>query len=206
MATGNRKQDDISQSTGIVLTDEDVYEAMRMIPGYLDISLADFRDIYLQAFQHAKARIRKTLKVESVMTGEVVSAESALPVQEVAALMAEKEISGLPVLNPDKTVAGIISREDFFARLGEGKHHSCMALLADCLVNKGCAALAIRGKTAGDIMSSPPVTVHPEDLLSKVASLMAERKINRLPVVDQNDRLAGFLTRTDLINSFPYGD
>ncbi|MFP3983048.1 MAG: CBS domain-containing protein [Desulfurivibrionaceae bacterium] len=187
-----------------LLSDEDVYEAMKLIPGYLDISLNDFRELYLLAVQHAEKRIREKLKVEAVMTEEVISVDTGTPVHEVAALMAEHDITGLPVINSDNTVAGVISREDFFAGLGEGKNHSIMALLAECLVTKGCAALSMKGKTAADIMSSPAVTVSPGTLLSEAAGLMAEKGVAKLPVTDDKGRLVGFLSRPDLIKFFPF--
>lgn len=187
-----------------LLSDEDVYEAMKLIPGYLDISLTDFRELYLLASQHAEKRIREKLKVEAVMTEQVVSVEKGTPVPEVAALMAKHDITGLPVINSDNTVAGVISREDFFAGLGEGKHHSIMALLAECLVTKGCAALSMKGKTAADIMSAPAVTANPDTLLSEVAGLMTEKGVARLPITDDKGHLVGFLSRTDLIKFFPF--
>lgn len=189
-----------------LLSDEDVYEAMKKIPGYLDISAGDFKELYLLAYQHAETRLYNSLRVAEIMTREVVTVLPATPLAEAAARMAKHHITGLPVVHEDGTVAGVLSEQDFFRNMGDGSQTSCMALIASSLASGGCPALCMRGKTAGEIMTTPVITVLENALLHEAGKLMREKGINRIPVTDNKNRLLGILTRSDLMHAFPERD
>lgn len=186
-----------------LLSDEDIYEAMKKIPGYLDISAGDFKELYLLAYEHAEARLYNSLQVAEIMTRQVVTVLPTTPLAEAAARMAEHHITGLPVVLEDGTVVGILSERDFFRNMGDGSQASCLALIADSLATGGCPALCIRGKTAGEIMTTPVVMVFETALLHEVGTLMRKKRINRVPVTDCKNRLLGILTRSDLMHAFP---
>jgi len=188
-----------------LLSDEDIYEAMKKIPGYLDISPGDFKELYLLAYQHAENRLYNSLRAADIMTRRVISALPTTLLAEAAALMAAHHITGLPVVREDGTVAGILSEQDFFRNMGDGHHASCMALIADSLKG-GCSALSFRSKTVEEIMAKPAITVLETALLSEISTLMREKKINRIPVTDDGQRLVGILTRSDLMHAFPERD
>ena len=67
------KQQDIEACVPVDLSDEDIYEAMREIPGYLDITPGDFKEVYLKAYQHALSRLTRSVTVEEVMTDTTAS-------------------------------------------------------------------------------------------------------------------------------------
>jgi CBS domain-containing membrane protein len=183
----------------IVLSDEDVYEAMKTISGYLDITAADFRELYRHAFRHACRRIAESVTARDIMTAPVISAGLDSPLKEVADLMAEKGISGLPVLSPDGAVAGVISEKDFLHRLGAGSAKTFMGIISECLHGSGCIAVAIRGQHARDIMTAPAVTVSEKATLAEMTDLFARKGINRVPVIDEAGKLCGIVSRADII-------
>ncbi|MER6631251.1 CBS domain-containing protein [Streptomyces sp. NPDC000987] len=111
------------------------------------------------------------------MTGEVVVAHRDTPVRELVRLLQRHRISGLPVVDHDDKVLGMVSGTDL-ARAPEG------------------------GRTAGELMSTPAVTVHPEQSVSDAARVMERHGIERLPVIDEEDRLIGIATRRDLLRVF----
>ncbi|WP_324787785.1 CBS domain-containing protein [Streptomyces sp. H51] len=115
--------------------------------------------------------------VGEVMTGEVVVAHRDTPVRELVRLLERHRISGLPVVDHDDKVLGMVSGTDL-ARAPEG------------------------GRTAGELMSTPAVTVHPEQSVSDAARVMERHGIERLPVIDEEDRLIGIATRRDLLRVF----
>ena len=186
-----------------LLSDEDVYEAMKKIPGYLDISAGDFRELYLLAYEHAETRLYNSVRIAEIMTRQAITVLPTTPLAEAAARMAKHHITGLPVVQEDGTVVGILSERDFFRNMGDGSQTSCMALIADSLASGGCPALCIRGTTAGEIMTTPVVTVLETALLHEAGTLMREKGINRVPVTDTKNRLLGILTRSDLMHAFP---
>jgi len=183
------------------ISDADVYEAMKNIPGYLDITPGDFKELYQHAYRHALGRLSQSKKASDIMTRDVVSVEKSTPLKLVARLMAEKGVSGVPVIDKDGLVAGVISEKDFLSRMGGKDTFSFMGVVATCLKGKGCVALSIREKRAEDIMASPAVTVAEDASLSDIANLITERKINRVPVVDRAGKLLGIVTREDIVEA-----
>ena len=183
------------------LSDEDIYDAMKSIPGYLDITPGDFKELYQVAYKHALERIRKSLKAGDVMTRKVVSVRLDTPLEEAAVVMAEHNVSGVPVLEKHGSVAGVISEHDFLKRMSQGETRSFMGILAECMASKGCAVLPIRGRTAADIMSSPAITVWEDTPASEIASLLTEKRIHRVPVIDREGLVMGMIARSDLLKA-----
>ncbi|MFZ5760052.1 MAG: CBS domain-containing protein [Thermodesulfobacteriota bacterium] len=184
----------------IAISEEDIYAAMKEIPGYLDITPGDFRELYAHSYRNALERLTNSVRTADIMTHEVVTVELTTPLHEVAKRMATKGISGVPVLDRSQRLAGMISERDFLRHMG-AEQASFMAVIAACLVGKGCAALGIRKGVAADIMSSPVVSVRPTTTLAEAAATLTRRGINRLPVLDDQGRLLGILTRNDLMQA-----
>ena len=132
------------------------------------------------------------------MTSPVFFVHDDLPVLEVARYMAQTMVSGTPVLNKNKDIVGVISEKDFMHGMSQGEQ-SFMGVVAACMVNKGCPAVTIKGYVAGEIMSSPAITVEQEDPVYDIYELMQKKNINRIPVTDKN-HLVGIVSRDDTVN------
>jgi len=184
------------------ISDEDVYEAMKEIDGYLDISLSDFRELYLKAYGHAIHRYEHSVKARDIMTREVISVGMDTCLIEVAELMAKFDVSGVPVVAPDMTIIGVISEKDFLLRMITSSPQNFMSVISECLGNKGCLSSTINAEKAGDIMSCPAISCHTETALFRLSALMNLHKINRLPVTDEKNRLVGIISRTDLVRAY----
>ncbi|MCW7944389.1 CBS domain protein [Streptomyces hygroscopicus] len=144
-------------------------------------------------------------KVGSVMTTDVIRAEYGTPFKEVARLLADHRISGLPVVDEDGKVIGVISETDLLARQAEApdpyepKRHFRFPGLTPRSRRQAAKA---RACTAGRLMTEPPVTVHADETIAEAARTMAQRRVERLPVLDEEDRLVGIVTRRDLLQVF----
>ncbi|MFK4105305.1 CBS domain-containing protein [Streptomyces sp. NPDC019531] len=144
-------------------------------------------------------------KVGSVMITDVVRAEYATPFKEVARLLGEHRISGLPVVDEDDKVIGVVSETDLMIRQAatpdpyEPRKHSRLA----ALTRRGRTRDAkVRARTAGDLMTTPPITVYADNTVVDAARTMAHHHIERLPVLDEENRLVGIVTRRDLLKVF----
>jgi CBS domain-containing protein len=147
-------------------------------------------------------------RVGDVMTTDVVTVDRITPYKEIAQLLARHKISAVPVLVMGRHVAGVVSETDLLAtqdqaarraRTGstghlpwthhEGKQHPKL--------------------TAGEIMSSPAITIHPDAPIARAAALMRTRHVKRLPVVAPGSHLPGIggtligiVSRRDLLSVF----
>ena len=186
---------------GIDLKDEDIYEAMRAIPGYLDITPGDFKEVYRLAFQHALERLSRAVTAAEIMTTDVVTVKPDTPVAEVAAAMGKRGVSGVPVVDAGQKVVGVISEKDFLSRMGVQGAKNFMSLVANCLMTKGCMALPIKAALAQDIMSAPAVTVAPDTPVKDIAALLTQKSINRVAVTDPEGRLLGLVSRGDIVKA-----
>ncbi|MER5781649.1 CBS domain-containing protein [Streptomyces mobaraensis] len=115
--------------------------------------------------------------VGEIMTSPVARARPDTPFEGLVRLLRRRGVSGVPVLDPDDKVVGVVSEKDL------ARHRK-------------------RGGTAAELMSSPALTVHPEQRAADAARVMDRHRVNRLPVVDEEDRLIGIVTRGDLLRVF----
>ena len=137
--------------------------------------------------------MKHLLTVADVMTTEVVTVAADTPFKAVAATLAEHHISAVPVHDRNGAVAGIVSETDLlrkeqYQRTAKSWFHWRDRVKAEAL-------------TAGQLMTSPAVTIEGRCTLDEAARLMATRKITRLVVMD-DDKLAGIVTRSDLLSAF----
>ncbi len=143
------------------------------------------------------------MKVADVMTRSVAAVKAETPLKDVAALMVEKGISGVPVVDPAGAVLGIVSEADFVIkeRGPEGVRHRMLAGFFGESKQTLSELKKIEAQTAGRAMTSPAITVDAGDSLRHAAQLMTDRRINRLPVVEDG-RLVGIITRADIVRAF----
>ena len=149
-----------------------------------------------------------TLKVRDVMTTTVVTVTPETPLKDVAHLMIDHAVSGIPVVDRVGAVIGVVSEADLLVkeRGAEGIHRRPLA----GLFGDSKATRAQRDKVnaglASQAMTSPAITVAPDRPLRDAADLMIERKVNRLPVVGPDGELLGIVTRADVVRAFTRTD
>lgn len=126
---------------------------------------------------------RKALRAGDIMTRKVVMVTEDTQVEEVERLLALKTISGVPVIDRDNKVIGVISEADLILSeiRQEGRRN---------------------GKKASDIMTSPPLIAYEDTDLEELGKTMNEKKIRRIVVVDGENRPIGIISRRDIIRTF----
>lgn len=148
--------------------------------------------------------------VARAMSREVIAVREDTPLKRVAAVLAEHRASGMPVVDDDGQVRGVLSRSDLTGWRSERAHRAAGQVRLKPPHQPGGAerrpARLPQGKagarTAGDLMSFPAVTVGPRQNVVEAARVMARSGVGRLPVVDEEGRLVGIVSRTDLLSVF----
>jgi len=150
-------------------------------------------------------RARWHRRVRDVMTKTVVTVDRITPYKEIASLMAEHKVSALPVLMMGRRVAGVVSEADLLrmedqrerqARAGQRAHPRWR------LLGEPWARRKPWGLTAGELMTSPAITIHPDATIPAAARVINQNQVKRLPVVDPDGKLIGIVSRRDLLSVF----
>lgn len=124
--------------------------------------------------------------VDAVMTRDVVCVDPGTPRRELEELFSRNKIGALPVVDVFERVVGVVAESDLHRRRRRGRWG----------LRRGPVPA---GSPAGGLMGSPPIVVRGGTSLAVAARLMAERRVKRLPVVDDLGRLVGIVARCDLL-------
>ena len=141
------------------------------------------------------------------MTTAVLTVHRETPLKDVACLLIDAGIAGAPVVDDAGHVCGVVSEADFLVK--EQGPRAVRHRRLDAVLGAPAAVRAQQDKlvarTAGEAMSTPPITIRPERPLREAAAIMTARGVNRLPVVD-GEQLVGIVTRADLVRAFLRSD
>ena len=136
---------------------------------------------------------------KDVMMTKVVTVREETPVREIAKLLLANDISGLPVVDGQGAVLGVVSELDLMRKHIKPNEPSVWTMLfgkdADVLKKQQDALRKYLGKTAGDVMTSPAVTVETSDSLEKIGNLMFNKQVKRVFVTD-GGKLVGVVSRS----------
>ena len=115
------------------------------------------------------------MKVSSVMTKNVLTVAPSTPLKKVARLLVERRVSGMPVVDEDGTVLGVVSEADILAKeRGRAGRDS----LLDQLFGSESQQMKHDARDAADAMTTPPVIIRPGRSVSEAASLMLDREVD----------------------------
>jgi len=142
------------------------------------------------------------MKVAEVMTTSVVTVGPEASWKLVVERMLDARVSGLPVVDEDGHLLGMVTEADLVSRpaFGDRPHRSLVALV-DLLTGEAHWAHKADAHTAAELMTTGVITASPREHLRVVAQRMLDRRVKRLPVVE-GGRLVGIISRRDLLRSF----
>ena len=139
-------------------------------------------------------------RVSDVMTTSVVTVDRITPYQEIDQALARHKISGVPVLKMGRHVVGVVSESDLLA--AEDKTVRQARLAAQSPGRWRLREPRRSGLTAGELMTAPAITIHPDATIPSAARLMNTHHVRRLPVIDSDGKLVGVVSRRDLLSVF----
>ena len=142
------------------------------------------------------------MKASEVMTRNVVTVGRGTPVAKAIRVMLDNHVSGLPVLDDDGKLAGILTEGDLLRR-GETGTERHRPRWLEVLMGPGRMAgeyVRTHGRRVGGIMTQNVVSVTPDTALDEIVHLMERRRIKRVPVMD-GDALVGVVSRADLLGA-----
>lgn len=141
------------------------------------------------------------LQARDIMAQHVVTVRPETPVAEIVGLLLGRHFKGVPVVDTQQHVVGIITDTDLMTRGDVPVRLGMLAELDDEQLQTWLTMLQLSKRRAADIMTRQVVTVRPETPVLKVAQLMRDQKLKRLPVVDAQGQLVGILSRVDILRA-----
>jgi len=144
--------------------------------------------------------------VADVMSRDPILVRPQTPLKEAIQILAEKRISGLPVIDDAGKLVGIISETDLMWQ-ETGVTPPAYIMILDSVIylqNPGTYERDLHkalGQTVGEVMSKNPVAISPDKSLREAAQLIQNHKVQRLPVLDNGGNVIGILTRGDIIRA-----
>jgi CBS domain-containing protein len=142
------------------------------------------------------------MRVSELMTSEVATASPEMSLKCAARTLANRGVSGMPVVDETGQVLGVLSEADILAKEVDERREKNVLLrfLEGPPVDDRFEAL-----TVGEAMTAPPIVIDPQRPVTEVATLLLSEGINRLPVV-ADGVLVGIVTRADLVRAFARDD
>ena len=147
------------------------------------------------------------MKAQDVMTSDVAIARPEMRVKDIAAMMAARRISGLPVVSKDGDVLGMVSESDLLHRMeiGTADTETAPAQSQAASSDRASEFTKSHGRNVQDVMSRPVISVDKDCDLSHVAAVLDRNRIKRVPVVDGR-KLIGIIARADLVRALSRAD
>ncbi len=147
------------------------------------------------------------MKVNEIMTRDVISIGADASISQVAELLFDDNLTGVPVVDEQKHVIGILTEYDLLSRQDHIHIPTYMKLLSQFKIAKSDKSVQqeiskVQSLQASDIMTRPVVTISEDTDVSEAARIFADDRINPLPVVDHNGILVGIISRADIVKLF----
>ena len=182
------------------LSPEDFQNALKDMGSYIDVTLGDLMQINRMAYKHAMLRKAGKLNVAGIMTSDVVSVTPDSSLKKAAGLLLERRISGLPVVDEQNKVIGIVTEADFLTAIGIPCHHPAHNLwqtLETMFKNQNRTGKT--PATVNEIMAHDVVTISSDATVHEVIDKMKQHHVKRIVVTDAQQQLQGIITRSNLV-------
>jgi CBS-domain-containing membrane protein len=182
----------------IELTEDDFREALSKVGTFVDVTESDLKKLYEIAVKVSKERSCHSWLAGEIMTRDVISVKGDVDLHEAGRLLIKHKISGMPVVDDENHVIGIISQADLLTMAGIPQGHVFNDVVMKYILAKPTPHHKA-GHTVKDIMSTHVITVSLETTVKKIATVLDKKGITRVPVVDKENKLIGIVSRGDIV-------
>jgi len=195
-----RLSEDLPLCIQVVDEPEKIAHAIELVGPMVTEGLVTVVDIHVIKYTHRYLNpLPSDRFVDEVMTREVVSLAPEMSVANAWQKMLDTLLKALPVVDKDGAVVGMLTDGDLLERAGLQQRLSVAKRLDATFLKDEIERLHTSPLTVADVMSKPAIIVRAKDSLGVAATRMAKAGIKRLPVVDENKRLVGVLSRVDIL-------
>lgn len=179
---------------------EDFQNALKDLDSFIDVTLEDLMQINHMAQKHAQLRQAEQLLVRDIMTRDVATVSADTSLRDAARILLELRISGLPVVDVQHKLVGIVTEADFLSAMGIPCHHPAHNVwqTLESMFKRPPHAGGMPARVA-DIMATQVVTISDDKTLHEVIDVMKKHHIKRVIVTDAQQAVHGIITRSNLV-------
>jgi CBS-domain-containing membrane protein len=179
---------------------EDFNNALKEFNSYIDVTLEDLVQINQLANKHAQLRQTEQLFVRDIMTRDVVTVNAETSLRDAASLLLDMRISGLPVVDQQDKLVGVVTEADFLSAMGIPSHHPAHSLwqTLETMFRHKPVENNMPDKVA-EIMSQEIISLHADNNLHDVIDTMKRHHIKRVVITNEQQQVQGIITRSNLV-------
>lgn len=157
-------------------------------------------------FTSKTGRGRQGMAVSNIMTRKLITVTADTTIEDISKLIIANRISGVPVVDSDNRVVGMVTQSDIIFRQIHNEPTFAATTEDLVLLKEGMKAEKRfgAGNTAKDIMTSPVITAHENDSIREVVELITKEKIKRVVIVDEEGRLVGIVSKMDIVRALGF--
>jgi len=189
---------DLVPTARLGFTVDDLQRALKDYNQVLDISADDLAELFVQTERQAYRRRVADTRCREIMSRDILTVEYATELGEAWRLMRSHGLQALPVVDRARRVIGIVTRSDFLHHADLLGHASLRARVHEFL-RRTPHTHSDKHEVVGQIMSSPVKTATVATPIVDLVPWMADTGLHHVPVVDEERRIAGMVTQTDLV-------
>jgi CBS domain-containing membrane protein len=196
---------DIPPEMRFGFTREDLNEVLKEYNQVLDVSRDDLQVLLQQTEMHAYRRRFGEILCEDIMSRDVVAVEFGTELEEAWTLLRKHKIKALPVIDRSRRVIGIITQVDFMKHANLEVYEGFESKLKR-FIQRTHRLDSQKPEVAGQIMTAPAVTAQSNMHIIELIPLMSQQRVHHhIPVVDEEQRLVGIVTQSDLVSALYHG-
>lgn len=183
---------------------ETVERLMPQVKQMVDDGLITIEEI--DVIQYAPGRQPDPLdqRVVDIMQTEVTTVTPETPVKDVVQLLLRRGYGSVPVVNEDRALVGIITDGDLLLRAGVSARLDLQDILTEMQFKQQISDLQAREQTAENIMTHPVIAIQELATLRQAVNRMVKNNLKRLPVINIQGRLTGWISRVDVLRTLDY--
>lgn len=189
---------DTAPTTRLGISSDDLDAALARYNQVLDISREDLQAILLETEMRSHQRRFGVTRCSDVMSRDLVSIQFGTPLQEAWDALHAHRLTALPVVGRGNHVVGIVTKADFIRHARPGNYQGLEGALKR-LLEPIRQTHSVKPEVAGQIMNKHVRTVRHDQPVVELVPLMSDAGLHSLPVVDDDGRLVGMMTQSDMI-------
>jgi len=181
----------------VILSHEDLKDALKEMNAFIDVTEDDLADIYTKASMHSMRRRMGEIYCRDIMVRDVVTAEYGDELEVVWEKMRAHKLKGVPVVDRVQRVIGIVTIVDFLKRTDTRAKSDLLDRFRE-FIRRTPGVTTVKPEVVGEIMSTSPITATENMHIVSLIPFFSEHNIHHIPIVNEEKRLVGMVTQTEL--------